>query len=141
MKKFLVVHMTNGVGYSEPTITKDLTLPEILEYVRNTFPLKKIEVDFKGGVIGSFFHTSDDDEQTTERITVFEIDDKNKYLLSVYANCTEAGITCHKDLQEAIKAMREAGKIVTEEIETSPICIAGECVNDKEEGYHIFQII
>jgi hypothetical protein len=145
MKKdinYIIIHGCNGEGYSDPTIQRVQTINMVLSSISSVFGDKcpEIENDQRWNIAKKkgFSLYITDEEQNTERITVFEVDEKDIVLVSISANVTEYDIWTFHDKEMALETLNDFAKIITEpnEESNSLTCIAGEGV----DGYYHFEI-
>ena len=146
MKKdinYVIIHGTNAEGYSEPTIKKVSTICMVLSYISSVFADKYPEIEneqrWNTSKKKGFSLYLTDEEDNTERITVFEVAEKDIALVSIDANVTEFDVHTFLDKKLAIEALDDFAKIITEpdEESNSLTCIAGEGV----DGYYHFEIV
>jgi hypothetical protein len=146
MKKdinYLILHGVNGEGYSDPTIKRVQTIYMVLAYISSVFGDKAPEIEnnqmWNIAKKKGFSLYITDKEENTERITVFEVCEKDIALVSIDANVTEFDVHTFSDKKLAIEALDDFAKIITEpdEEENSLTCIAGEGV----DGYYHFEIV
>ena len=146
MKKdinFVIIHGCNGEGYSDPTIRRVMTIQMVLSYISSVFGDKTPEIEnsqrWNISKKKGFSLYITDEEGTTERITVFEVDDKDVVLVSISANITEFDIDAFSNKELAMEALNDFAKIITEPEEESNTTDLAK--GEGKDGYYHFEIM
>ena len=88
-KEYVIVHGTNGEGYSNPTIKRVKTLPTALAYALGIFGGRSPELEHDVITKNGFSMYETDSEEDTERVSIFEILAEDVIVVSVEALTTE----------------------------------------------------
>ena len=138
MKDYIIIHGTNGEGYTEPVILRT-TLAKALKYARKQLR-PKARAEFYGDTY-SFYKT--DKEGTTERISIIPIRRELFAMVSIYANLTQYKVHPCKDVVSTSNLQNQfAAKHITELFEKQRDVICGEGSDDLlGDGFFHFSII
>ena len=137
--EYICVHGTNGEGYTDTSIVRMKTLPEALEYANGVFkgrsPQIELDIQTKNGF--SMYETSNDENEDTERVSIFQILKKDVILVKVNANITDYDIEYSRTKKDALAKMKLlAKKIVKPDVQE--LYITGE---NKEGEFLHFEVI
>jgi hypothetical protein len=141
--EYIIIHGCNGEGYSSPTIKRVSTILMVLAYIGSVFADKcpKIENEQRWniGKKKGFSLYITDKEDTTERITVFEVSEQEIALVSIDANVTEFDTWTFHDKEMSLETLTDFAKIITEpdEEENTEERNCGE----GKDGYYHFEIV
>jgi|GEM_PF-3820401 hypothetical protein len=139
-KQLILIHGTNGEGYSDTTIKRLSTLNEALKYIGSVFHGRRPDIDndqqyaAKNGF--SFFTT--DGEGTTERIVVYAVEEDDIVLVAINANITQYDIHKFHTKDAAIEALNDFRKLITEPDEES---ITTRAAGEGADAYYHFEIV
>jgi hypothetical protein len=140
---YVIVHGINSEGYSDPTIKRVSTIYMVLAYISSVFGDKTPEIEndqcWKIPKKKAFSLYITDQEENTERITVFEVGEKEVGLVSISANVTEFDVHTFPNKKLAIEALDDFKKVITDldEEENAKTRVSGEGA----DGYYHFEIV
>ena len=139
-KQIILIHGTNGEGYSDTTIRRLTDLTEALKYIGSLFQGRRPDIDTDLQYVAkkgfSFFTT--DEEGATERVTVFAIAEEDTILVSINANLTQYEIHKFPNKEMAMDALSEFRKLITEPDEE---CTATRAAGEGTDAYYHFEVV
>ena len=135
---YIIVHGTNGEGYSDTTVRKVKSFDEALSYASDVFENRETRVEFNGAkpIIRTEYCT--DKEDNTERVSIFEVPKNKPALVKAEALLTAYEIVVFDTIEEASKELQLFAKIITEPDEDS---MEAMVFGDGEDGYYHFEIV
>jgi hypothetical protein len=135
--EYILIHGTNGEGYSDTTVKRLNNIHSVLAYIESSFGGGDTPHIDKERAGLSLYHTDEGD--TTERVSVFEIPKDKVALVEVNANITEYRLEVCNNLETAKSKLKHRAFIkITEPDENNTEDLAQ---GDGEDGYFHFQII
>ena len=137
-KEYVIVHGTNGEGYSNPTIKRVKTLPTALAYALGIFGGRSPELEHDVITKNGFSMYETDSEEDTERVSIFEILSEDVIVVSVEALTTEFDVHYCRTKKAAQAKLKELSKVIVELNEDSTKNLMS---GEGEDGYHHFEIV